>query len=227
MCKLKIVDICKKYRHSVLICSDIAIIICSYITAILFLEIQIVSVIDLIKELCMAILVYEIYLNIFQMYKNMIRYEIGKDYIKYMFIGLISTLSLIVISRILRLEYLGIRINVLAGIFIAGAFVLYRLAGRSIMSRRTTMLYKKRFKNEQTEGKTENLLLIGAGMGAREIIIAIKNSMKNKYNIIGIVDDNTNKLNKSILGVKVIRNKIWYSKYSKRKRCKCNISSNK
>lgn len=224
---MKFVDICKKYRHSVLICADIMIIICSYITAILFLDIKINSTIDLIKELCMAILVYEIYLNILQMYKNMIRYEIGKDYVKYMFVGLISTLSLIIISQILKFEYLGIRINVLAGIFIAGAFVLYRLAGRSIMARRSNIIYKRKFKNEQEEGKPENLLLIGAGMGAREIIIAIKNSMKNKYNIIGIVDDNTNKLNKSILGVKVIRNKIWYSRYSKRKKCKCNIFSNK
>ena len=201
---MKIIDILKKYRHSVLIFADILIVICSYITAILFLDLKINSIIDLIKELCMAVLVYEIYLNILQMYKNMIRYEIGKDYVKYMFIGLISTLSLIIISRLLRLEYLGIRINVLAGIFISGAFVLYRLAGRSIMSRRSARINKKNKKDTNSENKPQNLLIIGAGMGAREIIIAIKNSMKDKYNIVGIVDDNTNKLNKSILGIKVL-----------------------
>ena len=201
---MKIIDIFKKYRHSVLILADIAIILGSYITAILFLDLKINSIINLTKELCMAVLVYEIYLNILQMYKNMIRYEIGKDYIKYMFIGLISTLSLIIISRLLQLEYLGIRINVLAGIFISGMFVLYRLAGRSVMARRSALMNKKNKKNDQTEKKTQNLLIIGAGMGAREIIIAIKNSMRDKYNIVGIVDDNTNKLNKSILGIKVI-----------------------
>ena len=201
---MKIIDILKKYRHSALIFADIVIVICSYITAILFLDLKINSVINLIKELCMAVLVYEIYLNILQMYKNMMRYEIGKDYVKYMFIGLISTLSLIIISRLLRLEYLGIRINVLAGIFISGLFVLYRLAGRSILSRRSARLNKKNKKNDQVDNKPQNLLIIGAGMGAREIIIAIKNSMKDKYNIVGIVDDNTNKLNKSILGVKVL-----------------------
>ena len=201
---MKIIDILKKYRHSALIFADIVIVICSYITAILFLDLKINSVINLIKELCMAVLVYEIYLNILQMYKNMMRYEIGKDYVKYMFIGLISTLSLIIISRLLRLEYLGIRINVLAGIFISGLFVLYRLAGRSILSRRSARLNKKNKKNDQVDNKPQNLLIIGAGMGAREIIIAIKNSMKDKYNLVGIVDDNTNKLNKSILGVKVL-----------------------
>lgn len=201
---MKIVDVLKKYRHSVLIVADIGIVICSYIAAILFLNIKINSIVNLIKELCMAVLVYEIFLNILQMYKNMIRYEIGKDYIKYMFSCLCSILSMLVISQILKLEYLGIRVNVLAGIFIAGLFVLYRLAGRSVMSRRTAMLNKKRFKNEAPEHKPENLLIIGAGMGAREIIIAIKNSMKDKYNIVGIIDDNTNKLNHTILGVPVI-----------------------
>lgn len=205
---MKIIDVFKKYRHSVLILADIFIILASYVASILFLDINYISTIgmvNLVKELCVAVLVYEIYLNIFQMYRNMIRYEIGKDYIKYMFICLISTISLIVISHILQLEYLGIRVNVLSGIFIAGLFVLYRLAGRSVMSRRAAILGKKKFKTEEVEGKPQNLLIIGAGMGAREIIIAIKNSMKDKYNIVGIVDDNTNKLNKSILGVKVLR----------------------
>lgn len=202
---MKIIDIFKKYRHSVLILADIFIILGSYVASIFFLDLKITNILNLVKELCVAVLVYEIYLNLFQMYRNMIRYEIGKDYIKYMFICLISTISLIVISHILQLEYLGIRVNVLSGIFIAGLFVLYRLAGRSVMSRRATILGKKKFKTEEVEGKPQNLLIIGAGMGAREIIIAIKNSMKDKYNVVGIVDDNTNKLNKSILGVKVLR----------------------
>ena len=201
---MKIVDVLKKYRHSVLIIADIMIIIASYIAAILFLNIKIFNVVDLIKELCMAVLVYEVFLNILQMYKNMMRYEIGKDYIKYMFSCFCSIVSMLAISQILKLNYLGIRVNVLSGIFIAGMFVLYRLAGRSILARRTKNIYKKRFKDQVPENKPENLLIIGAGMGAREIIIAIKNSMKEKYNIVGIVDDNTNKINHTILGVKVL-----------------------
>lgn len=201
---MKIIDVLKKYRHSVLIVADIGIVICSYIAAILFLNVKIDSFVDLIKELCMSVLVYELFLNILQMYKNMIRYEIGKDYIKYMFSCLCSIVVMLALSQVLRLDYLGIRVNVLAGIFIAGMFVLYRLAGRSVMSRRTAMMYKKRYKNEVPEDKPQNLLIIGAGMGAREIIIAIKNSMKEKYNIVGIIDDNTNKMSNKILGVPVI-----------------------
>ncbi|MBQ9298583.1 MAG: polysaccharide biosynthesis protein [Clostridia bacterium] len=201
---MKIIDIGKKYRHSLLIFADIVIIICSYIAAILFLDINIISKIDLIKEIALAVLVYELFLNILQMYKNMMRYEIGKDYIKYMFICFISTISVSLLGQVLRFEYLGLRLNVLTGIFVAGAFVLYRLAGRSIMARRTAIMYKKRLKNTVPDGTPENVLIIGAGMGAREIIIAIKNSMKSKYNLVGIIDDNTNKMNKTILGVPVV-----------------------
>ena len=201
---MKIIDIGKKYRHSLLIFADIVVIICSYIAAIMFLDINIVYRIDLIKEICLAVLVYELFLNILQMYKNMIRYEIGKDYVKYMFICFISTICVSLLGQILRFVYLGLRLNVLAGIFIAGVFVMYRLAGRSIMARRAERMYKKKFKDFSESDKPENLLIIGAGMGAREIIIAIQNSMKNKYNIVGIIDDNTNKMNKTILGVPVV-----------------------
>ena len=55
----------------------------------------------------------------------------------------------------------------------------------------------KRPKNAEKEpNKIENLLIIGAGMGAKEIILAVNNTMKDKYNIVGMIDDNKNKLNK-------------------------------
>lgn len=37
--------------------------------------------------MCIAVLVYEVFLNVFQMYRDMIRYEIGEDYIKYLISG--------------------------------------------------------------------------------------------------------------------------------------------
>lgn len=199
---MKVINFCKKYRHSALIFIDIAIIICSYLISMLFLDLKLNNIINFIQEMCMVILIYQIFLNIFQMYKDLIRYEIGKDYIKYITVGVISTVVIMITSKLLKFEYLSVKINILAGIFISGAFVLYRLAGRSIVSRIFNM---KKYKNYDSEiYRTENLLIIGAGMGAREIILTINNTMKQKYNIVGIVDDNTNKLNKNILGIKVL-----------------------
>ncbi len=201
---MKFIELFKKYRHSVLVVADICIVIASYFFAIFFMNLKIDDLINLSKEILIAVCVYELFLNIFQMYKNMLRYEIGKDYIKYMFSCFLSVIVMSILSYILKLEYMGIRINTLAGIFIAGMFVMYRLAGRSILSRRLAIINRKKFDEDVLSKEQKRLLIIGAGMGAREIIIAIKNSMKDKYNIIGIIDDNTNKLNHSILGVPVI-----------------------
>ena len=197
---MKFINFCKKYRHSALVVIDIAIVILSYLISMLFLNLRIDNIIDFVKEICIVVLIYEIFLNIFQMYRNFIRYEIGKDYIKYMCVGLFSTIIMIVISQILQFEYFTIRTNVLSGMFISGAFVLYRLAGRSVLSRMTN---NKKCKNEETS-KTENLLIIGAGTGAKEIILTINQTMKEKFNIIGMIDDNPNKLHRNILGVKVL-----------------------
>lgn len=192
----------KKNRNLLLILVDIIAIIVCYLVSIFFLSIEITNVKTFIKEIVIAIVIYQIFLNVFQMYRNIIRYEVGKDYIKYIFSTFLAVLAITSCSYIFHFEYLNIRINVLSGVFTAGLFVMYRLAGRSVLSR-SKARYEKKTKKD-APNKTSNLLIIGAGMGAREIVIAIQNSMKDKYNIVGIVDDDIGKVNRYILGVKVL-----------------------
>jgi len=71
--------------------------------------------------------------------------------------------------------------------------------------------------NKNQDNKANNLLIIGAGMGAREIIIAIKNNMRDKYNIVGIIDDDISKINHYILGVKVLGTRYDIPKIAKEK----------
>ena len=195
------VEIVKKNKNLFLVIIDIAVIITCYLVSIFFLDIEVINVINLVKELAIAVLIYEVFLNIFQMYRNMMRYEVGKDYIKYIISSFLAIILISILGFAFHFQYLGIKLNVLAGVLTAGVFVMYRLAGRSILSRRMESLEKKAKKDALK--KISNLLIIGAGMGAREIIIAIQNSMKDKYNIVGIIDDDISKLNRYILGVKV------------------------
>ncbi|MCI9039373.1 MAG: polysaccharide biosynthesis protein [Clostridia bacterium] len=192
----------KKNRNLLLVLLDIAVIVACYLVAIFFLNVEIISVSILVKEIAIAILIYEVFLNAFQMYRNMMQYEVGKDYIKYILSAFFTMIVISMCNFIFHFQYLNLRLNVLSGVLTAGMLVMYRLAGRSVLTRKRDFFAKKNQK-EQTK-KVNNLLIIGAGMGAREIIIAIQNSMTDKYNIVGIIDDDISKLNRYILGVKVL-----------------------
>lgn len=205
------VEIIRKNRNLLLLIIDILIIIAGYIASMIFLSIK-VQPISFIKQVGLCIVIYEIFLNVFHMYQNMLHYEVGKDYVKYIISAILSVGTITVIAKILGLEYLTIKMNLLSGILIAGVFVMYRLAGRSILSRKASAKYGNQ---EKTKVKAKNLLIIGAGMGAREIIITIKNSMRDRYNIIGIIDDNKNKLNHYILGIKVIGTRYEIPRFAK------------
>ena len=207
-------EIIKKNRNVLLILIDIVIIICCYTASVIFLNIHIDSIKALAIQIAVVVIVYQIFLNIFRMYQNMMRYEVGKDYIKYIISAFLSIIVLSLADKAFHLEYINLKVNVLSGVLIAGTFVMYRLAGRSILSRRMSK-YEKINKNQ--DNKANNLLIIGAGMGAREIIIAIKNSMRDKYNIVGIIDDDISKINHYILGVKVLGTRYDIPRISKEK----------
>ena len=205
------VEIIRKNRNLLLVIIDILIIIAGYTASMIFLDLE-VQPVSFIKQVGVCIVIYEIFLNVFHMYQNMLHYEVGKDYVKYIISAILSVGTITVIAKILGLEYLTIKMNLLSGILIAGVFVMYRLAGRSILSRKASAKYGNQ---EKTKVKAKNLLIIGAGMGAREIIITIKNSMRDRYNIIGIIDDNKNKLNHYILGIKVIGTRYEIPRFAK------------
>lgn len=207
-------ELLKKNKNILLILIDIMVIICCYVVAMLFLNTKINNLQNFMIDMVIVVIVYQIFLNCFRMYQNMIRYEVGKDYVKYIISASLSVVILTLIDKGFNLEYINLRVNVLSGILTAGTFVMYRLLGRSIAARKMSK-YEKINKNQ--DNKANNLLIIGAGMGAREIIIAIKNNMRDKYNIVGIIDDDISKINHYILGFKVLGTRYDIPKIAKEK----------
>ena len=51
---------------------------------------------------------------------------------------------------------------------------------------------------------SKNVLIIGAGEATKILLSTIKSSMKDAYNVIGLIDDNTNKVNYAISGNKIL-----------------------
>ena len=191
-------NVVKKYRSLLTLILDVLIIILGYIVAIVFLNTtDDINIIYLLKGIGIHILFYQMFLNIFGLYQNLLEYEVGKDYIKYIFVAVFSIVAISILGIIFQLSYISFKINVLAGIFIAGMLIVYRLFLRSFFNKHKIL---PSFKHKAPN----NLLIIGAGMGAREIIIAILNNMQDKYNIVGLIDDDRSKINHKILGIKVL-----------------------
>ncbi len=107
-------DLIKKNKNVLLILIDIIVIILGYIVSMQFLDISIKNTKTFIIEIVMVIFVYEVYLNIFQMYRNMLRYEVGKDYIKYIISAFLSIITITACNQIFKLEYLNFKLNTLS-----------------------------------------------------------------------------------------------------------------
>lgn len=190
----------KKFGHLLFAVIDILVITFCFIISMIFLGENILINNELIVQLFLLVIAYQLFLNIFRLYQNMIRYEMGTDYIKYVFssmctIIIVSTINLI--SGNLGGYY---RVNVLTCIFSVGIMIIYRLFVRYLLNKRVTFDSSRIYNSK----KSSNLLIIGAGMSAREIILTIKNHMPERYHIVGLIDDDLSKLNHKISGVKVI-----------------------
>lgn len=138
-------------------------------------------------------------------YKNITRYENGNDYLIYIFISLISCLIEALLVRFSNIVDISLRTILLASFIIMLGFVGYRIIIRYILNSNWPIKIMKK------DGKKrKNLLIIGAGAVTGDIIKTIKYKMDDEYNIIGIIDDNRNKIGYTISGVKVLgaRDKI-------------------
>lgn len=201
---MKIVERLKKHRNLILRIVDILAIILTYIFVELFKSEKLLiytssDMNTLLNTTFVAICVYQIFLTLFDSYKNIIRYENGKDYLIYGFACMISAVITSMIGSIFRIEMMGPRSNLLAGVLIAVVMITYRLVIRLVLT--DNIVYKSKIINANTQ---KNLLIIGAGRATKDVIRIIKSDMQRNYNIVGIIDDNSDKQNLAISGVRIV-----------------------
>ena len=164
----------------------------------------------LITTIIMAIIIYGGILEIFKTYKNITRYENGNDYLIYVLACLISCTIMIFFNVIPVVPILDERTNLIASLIIVTSIIGYRVFIRLILNEGTTS-------RREREDTRKNVLVIGAGEATKVLLTTIKNSMKDTYKVVGLIDDNENKLNYAISG-----NKILGTRYDIPRICKEN-----
>ena len=195
----------KKHRMIILRIMDLLIISFMYLlVAYLLTDLSLLGqeTNKILNTIVVSLITYLITFNVANIYKKITRFENGKDYLEYIFLCMASTVIIGTVGLIRTDLFMDIKGIVLANILIAVAVVSYRVMLRFILT-------LKRVDNSSGKIK-KNLLIIGGGEAARDVIKAIKEEAKDEYNIIGLIDDNVNKLNYTISGVKILggRNKI-------------------
>ena len=193
-----------KIRKSnlLLVIFDILLIAACYVLSLYILDYEYLNETAVLFNIVLSILIYQGFLNIFKMYFNLVNYEIGKDYLKYIICSVLAMIVLTIMGKVFHIEYLDyLRINALACVLTSSSFIGYRLILREIHFRRNGVGLPQR------DHPISNLLIIGAGLGGREMIITIKSTTQKRYNIVGLIDDDKSKFKKKILGVEILGNR--------------------
>ena len=150
-----------------------------------------------------------LFLHLFELYRTITVFESAKEYFCYALVCMISCNVVSMLGIIFSLNIVSIKEHLLAGIFIAIAMIFYRVIIRFFMTNKVTV---------NPEKQRKNLLIIGAGEAGRDVIKNIKTSLTDRYNIVGVIDDNNKKKNCMISGARIVGNRRDIPKICKEKK---------
>ena len=190
----------QKHRNVYLRIADIIVIIISYYLAEVIIGDRLLLTPEMnrkvINSIILAIIVYGGILQIFKTYKNITRYENGNDYLIYVLACLISCTIMVFFNVLDIVKTVDERTNLIASLIIVTTIIGYRVFLRMILT--------ENHKGKEDNNSKRNVLIIGAGEATKILISTIKNSMKDAYNIVGLIDDNINKVDYAISGNKIL-----------------------
>lgn len=192
----------KKYRNIILRIIDIIVIAVAYYIAEILINNSFIITYELnqaiITTIILAIIIYSGFLHIFKTYKNITRYENGNDYLVYVLACLMAYTVITIIKITCNINMVNPRTNMIAALIIVTTIIGYRVVLRLIL----TENYKSSEENENN--KKKNVLIIGAGDATRIVLRTLRTTMRDTYNVVGLIDDNTNKVNYAISGKRIL-----------------------
>ncbi len=212
---MKIFKSWAKYTKLILGIIDICVIIIAYFLTQVFVHDKYTIIADLpfksiINSIILSVVIYKIFLHLFDLYRTITSFESVKEYFCYALACMVSCNVVAMLGIILNLDILSTKEHILAGVFIAIGIIFYRVIIRYFMTTKITL-------NSQNEEK-KKLLIIGAGEAGAAVVKSIKTSRTDRYDIVGIIDDNIKKLNCKMNGVKIIGDRTQIQKICKERK---------
>lgn len=152
----------------------------------------------IIHTIILAIIIYSGFLHIFKTYKNITRYENGNDYLIYVLACLIAYTIITIIKISSNIKMVNPRTNMVAALIIVTTIIGYRVVLRLLLTEGYTKI------EERHNSSKKNVLVIGAGDATRILLRTLRTTMKDTYNVVGLIDDNINKVNYAISGKRIL-----------------------
>ena len=193
----------RMHKKVILKMIDIIVIIMSYCLA----EILLAETLNFNKILLRqtvitvvsAIIIYVGMLEIFKTYKNITRYENGTDYLVYILACLVAYITISVLKIFFRSDILAQKINIIAAILIIMLIISYRVILRMLLNEGYKLI-----KTSEKGDTRKRVLIIGAGEATKIVLGTLKTTFIDTYKVIGLIDDNVNKVNYAISGYSIL-----------------------
>jgi len=191
-----------KNQKSIFVLADIFFIIASYIFSAMFLDVitDVYGTYYFTVTIAITCVFHGVAFECFGLYNIIWLYAGLNDYFKAIRVMAMEILALMLIFLKLT-NVCSERMLLLAGIFSIGFIMFSRVVVR-LFAISISNYYDK--VNKRTK---KNLLIIGAGSAARTIINDINKNIESPYKIIGLIDDNVNKIGRVISGYQVMGNR--------------------
>ena len=204
------IDRLGKYRNILLPLADcIAIILGYYFASVLITDsflmnpTSAVTRNELIISIILAIIVFQIVFRVTKRYSNIVRYENNQDYLIYVILSVISIIIVSLIEEVVfNMKNPSIKFNLAVGLIIGIIIFVMRIGIKYVLL--SDMANKGL---NYTPENQKKLLIIGGGYSANDIIKTLNTTLKGRYEIIGIIDDNKQRRGYSVAGVRIIGNR--------------------
>ncbi len=191
-----------KNQKSIFVLADILFIIASYILSAMFLDefSNLYGTYYFAVTIALSCVFHCVAFECFGLYNTIWLYAGLSDYFKVIRVMMLEVAALMAIFFFLP-NVCTERILLLAGIFASGFIMFSRVIVR-LFAISMSNYYDKI--NKRTK---KNLLIVGAGNAARTIINDIDKNIESPYKIVGLIDDNVNKIGYVISGYQVMGNR--------------------